>query len=385
MTSKSSATIVDVAHKAGVSTATVSRLINGLGPISDDTRERVRDAIDELNYTPKRRRRGRMDPMGMGSAASRAPLAFLRIGAFESQDRSPVTEQLVDALYRNAHAHGRTLTVHHIPEIDPSVDIREIIGNAAGVLLRTSNILDVTRDAVKWLDGLPTVQVLGENRAGRLWVDHVTPDNAQAGAVAADYLIEQGCTRLVFAVAKAFCGVGFERCHSFVNAAHEAGTEVHVVVQSLEGNQKNLERALSGMPATFQITENRMELIRKIADESGSHLGIFIPTDLELALLMPQLQMMGMDFGKDVRVIGCDCESRCLSGLDSMPATMNLHVPNIATRAIRRLLYRIEHPKEPLVRISVAPELVKPEDVMAVDAAGDIPQRMSMVPPTPNA
>ncbi|MFN8483452.1 MAG: LacI family DNA-binding transcriptional regulator [Anaerolineae bacterium] len=45
-------TIKDVAARAGVSYQTVSRVLNGKDDVSDKTRERVRAAIDELNYRP---------------------------------------------------------------------------------------------------------------------------------------------------------------------------------------------------------------------------------------------------------------------------------------------------------------------------------------------
>lgn len=48
------ATLTDVAREAGVSTMTVSRVINGTGRISDDTREHVRDIIEKLGYRPNR-------------------------------------------------------------------------------------------------------------------------------------------------------------------------------------------------------------------------------------------------------------------------------------------------------------------------------------------
>jgi LacI family transcriptional regulator len=45
-------TISDVAKEAGVSTMTVSRVLNGRGEISQETRERVQSVIDRLNYRP---------------------------------------------------------------------------------------------------------------------------------------------------------------------------------------------------------------------------------------------------------------------------------------------------------------------------------------------
>ena len=46
------ATIRDVAREAHVSVATVSRALNDSGPVRDDTRRRVRDAADNLRFTP---------------------------------------------------------------------------------------------------------------------------------------------------------------------------------------------------------------------------------------------------------------------------------------------------------------------------------------------
>jgi DNA-binding LacI/PurR family transcriptional regulator len=45
-------TIADVAQRAGVSIATVSRVLNGTAPVDTETAERVRSAISALNYVP---------------------------------------------------------------------------------------------------------------------------------------------------------------------------------------------------------------------------------------------------------------------------------------------------------------------------------------------
>lgn len=51
-------TIADVAGLAGVSTATVSRVLAGNYPVADDTRERVEAAVTELDYTANAHARG---------------------------------------------------------------------------------------------------------------------------------------------------------------------------------------------------------------------------------------------------------------------------------------------------------------------------------------
>ncbi|MBP7249457.1 MAG: LacI family DNA-binding transcriptional regulator, partial [Selenomonas sp.] len=52
MEQKRKATIVDVAKLAGVSVATVSRVVNANYPVKEETRTRVQAAIKELDYVP---------------------------------------------------------------------------------------------------------------------------------------------------------------------------------------------------------------------------------------------------------------------------------------------------------------------------------------------
>lgn len=45
-------TIKDVANLAGLSVATVSRAMNGTGYVSEKARDKIHQAINELNYSP---------------------------------------------------------------------------------------------------------------------------------------------------------------------------------------------------------------------------------------------------------------------------------------------------------------------------------------------
>lgn len=55
-TEKVNPTLEDVAAHSGVSTATVSRVINASGPVSKEVEERVRQVIEELGFAPRRKR-----------------------------------------------------------------------------------------------------------------------------------------------------------------------------------------------------------------------------------------------------------------------------------------------------------------------------------------
>src|SRR5579863_1628844 len=69
-----STTIKDVADLAAVSTATVSRVVNGTGNVSGETRTRVLTAISSLKYYPNAHAAELGRTRGRGLPDSRAPL-----------------------------------------------------------------------------------------------------------------------------------------------------------------------------------------------------------------------------------------------------------------------------------------------------------------------
>lgn len=71
-------TILDVARLAGVSTSTVSHVMNGTRPVNEDTRERVVEAIKATSYTrdaqARAMRRSRTDSIGLVISDSGQPV-----------------------------------------------------------------------------------------------------------------------------------------------------------------------------------------------------------------------------------------------------------------------------------------------------------------------
>ncbi|MEM1725487.1 MAG: LacI family DNA-binding transcriptional regulator, partial [Thermoplasmata archaeon] len=51
---KSVPTIYDIARAAGVSPGTVSRTLNNVGYIKDETRQKIEQVMKDLNYIPNR-------------------------------------------------------------------------------------------------------------------------------------------------------------------------------------------------------------------------------------------------------------------------------------------------------------------------------------------
>lgn len=86
--------IYDVSHRAGVSIATVSRVLNGNPNVSDKTRARVLEVMDELGYTPNIFARG----LGLGTMKT--------IGIMCSDSSDPYLANAIYFLERELRSNG---------------------------------------------------------------------------------------------------------------------------------------------------------------------------------------------------------------------------------------------------------------------------------------
>lgn len=106
MTTRSRPTSFDIAYRAGVSQATVSRVLRGGARVSDETRRRVEAAVRELDYRVDRRASGlRTRTSGL--------LALLLFEAPTGDGASvdPVFLAMLGPISRACAAHGRELLV----------------------------------------------------------------------------------------------------------------------------------------------------------------------------------------------------------------------------------------------------------------------------------
>ncbi len=177
-------TIADVARRAGVSTATVSRVLAGLGGARPETRERITAAARDLDYRPSAVAR---------SLKLRATKTF---GLIVTDIENPYFAQLVRAVEDAAHQAGYALVLCNAaddPEreafyLDLLVDRR-----TDGVIIASSKLGQRHR---AWLHEarLPIVLVNTPPRGVRL--PSVTSDNRAGGRLAAAHLIGLGHRQL---------------------------------------------------------------------------------------------------------------------------------------------------------------------------------------------
>ena len=106
-------TIYDVAKEAGVSLATVSRVINGLAIVSEPTRKKVEEAIDKLGYKP--------NAVAQGLALQKTTSIALLV----PEASFGYTGQIINGLIDVAKIYKYNIVLHTMTE--GIVDIAEVI------------------------------------------------------------------------------------------------------------------------------------------------------------------------------------------------------------------------------------------------------------------
>ena len=125
---RSTPTLDDVARKAGVSTATVSRCLNKPERVVKETRDRVLRAVEALGYTPN-----------FGARVMAAKRTFT-IGAIIPTMENAIFARGIQAFQEELHRRGYTLLVSstgYRPGAEEE-QVRTLVGRGADGTLRLS-------------------------------------------------------------------------------------------------------------------------------------------------------------------------------------------------------------------------------------------------------
>jgi LacI family transcriptional regulator len=242
-------TIIDVAKQAGVSSGTVSNVINGSRQVSEGRRERVLRAIDELGYLPNslaqglRRRQSRV--VGLCAPNSASSYFAALIDMFE--------EIAVEKGYEVMQVLSRhDSTIEHRR-------IRALLAQqVAGLIIIPSLDPMKTFDLVAKA-GVPTVVV--DRRWEDSRFDYVTVNNRTAMREAAQHLIGLGHVRLVYIVSYPSLVTTQHRIEAFYQAASDAHDQVSARVLERGQNetifaQRLTEALRAPNPPTAIIASN---------------------------------------------------------------------------------------------------------------------------------
>lgn len=179
------ATISDVAKHAGVSIATVSRVLNATTPVQADKAERVRRAIAELNFVPR------------PAARMLASRKTNTIGLVFSEIRGAFFPQLLKGIEAQLHEAGYELLVYSTHSDRPIK--RKPIGehNTDGLLVFTTSL---EKEEIARLHKINFPMVLmHEMPPDGTDIPVITVENKDGAAMLVSHLIEQhGRRRIVF-------------------------------------------------------------------------------------------------------------------------------------------------------------------------------------------
>jgi len=267
------ATIYSVAERAGVSIATVSRVLQGAGTVSTTTAQKVLDAVDQLNYVP------------LGAARSLAVRHHEAHGLVLPELTGPYYSELLMGFESRAAELGQSVTLmltdgkadlaRAVRQLATRVDAIAVLGSAA-----------MPPAVARALHGQkPVVIIAGTPQDG---IESVRAENAQSAEQLTEHVLAHGRTRLVFVGDPEGAPDIAERHAGFVAAHRARGLEptdpVRVPFREGEG-ESVAERILGGeIEADALVCAND-----------------------ELALaIMSHLQDAGRDVPGEIAVVGWD-------------------------------------------------------------------------------
>src|SRR3954471_15983882 len=180
-------TIRDVARVAGVSAATVSRVLNDSPLVVEPTRARVHAAVEQLGY--------RLNPTARTLAIGQAQAVGVVVPFFTTQSVIERLRGVVSRLGRRDRR-GYDLLLFDVEAPEQRADaMRDLVrrGRVAGLLVISLPVLDDEIAALR-RDELPAVLL----DVAHSQLPRVVVDNVHGGALAAAHLLARGHQRIAF-------------------------------------------------------------------------------------------------------------------------------------------------------------------------------------------
>ncbi|MEV8329966.1 LacI family DNA-binding transcriptional regulator [Streptomyces niveus] len=360
-------TLEDVAKAAGVSRATVSRVINGVRNVDPVIQAAVRDAVAVTGYTPNRAARSLVtrkadsialvvsgagdDPPPVAATAGPAEATGSRVGdgrsaGFDGGVGSFMTDVFADPFF------GRVVTgvvnflrpqgIHPVLMFAETSRARDEVvsylrqGSADGALVVSTHAEDplpaLITDA-----GLPAVLYARPARPVRIsYVDLAHQDGAR---LAAEHLLARGCRRIATIAGPLDVPAGQDRLTGFRDTMARHG---HPYVP------------VAGGEFTEESGAAAMELL---LTEQPDLDGVFAANDLMAVGACRVLRERGRRVPDDVAVIGFD-DSRAAASCRPPLTTVRQPVEDMAAEMSRLLLDRLSRPDRPVTSVIFEPTLI---------------------------
>jgi DNA-binding LacI/PurR family transcriptional regulator len=273
-------TIKEVAKLAGVSPSTVSRVISDSPRISDETKQTVREIMDELGYHPN------------AIARSLVNKATNTIGIVmpQSTERAflnPFFPQALSGVSAAAHEQGYCILLSTgKSEKEQLESIQSIVmgGRVDGVIIMYSSVDNEVMDALEKLR--TAIVVIGKPLKSKatLYVDN---DNVEASFSVTEKLIKNGHKRIAFISGSFRLVVSLDRLDGYMNALKKYEipfTKEYIVELSefiKEGAYERTKQLLNleERPTALVVTDDVMAFGAMDAIKES---GLRIPEDIEV-------------------------------------------------------------------------------------------------------
>jgi LacI family transcriptional regulator len=207
------ATIKEVAQHAGVSTATVSRVIAGGNNVSDYLRDRVAEAVKALEYSPSQ--------LGRNLRSQKTNLIGVIVCDIENPFFTNILRAIQDILIRQNYV---LLTTNSDEDIElEHIHLKMLRANRVSGLI----LVPAASDYSQYQSLLQDMTVVAIDRAPKnLKTDTVTVDNLLAVKNATRYLMDLGHRRIGYLTGDLTISTWRTRYDGFLAAHRETGREI---------------------------------------------------------------------------------------------------------------------------------------------------------------
>lgn len=336
-------TLEDVARFAGVSRATVSRVVNGTRNVAPRIQQIVQEAVDATGYVPNRAARSlvtrRTDTVAL---------------VFSVPEHRTAEDPFLGRVFTDpffGRIVGGLLTVLRPRDVHPVLMVadshsarRGLAANLRQERAEGAVVVSVVPDdpLPALLTGADVPTVLFGRPAVRTAVSYVDVSQQAGARIAADHLVSRGCRRVATICGPADSAAGRDRLAGFRQAMAEHGV-AHV--PSVEGD----------------FTHHGGE--RSMRELLGAHPGVdgvFVASDLMAQGALLALRDLGRRVPDDVAVVGFDDSSAALASRPLL-TTVRQPVEDMAAEMGRLLLARIDEPGQGPRSVIFGTELVRRE------------------------
>lgn len=334
--------IADIALRAKVSPATVSRVINQPHLVAPDRLARVQAVMTAVNYvpTPLHRRRG---PKSRLAAPKKIAVWF--VGAKKSSSLHWFQDQLLEIQPSNERQRIElSVLFTDTPEELPRAVAEHQVD---GVIIQG---MEPSPNIMQKLAGLPHVWFMTRRNSSYAG-DYVEPDNELNGRLAADFLHSRGHKTLaVISTDPAYSAIAW-RVRAFGERAKELGLTVHNILGKAKPGVSYLEIA--------PMHEESDSLVRRMMQTSPRPTGLYMPVDHFCGSLFRSMRQAGLKSERDFEAVLGNYNPVIYHNLDHLPAALNINLPTLVRKVVDHLVWRIENPTAfGRIGISVAPTLV---------------------------